>query len=610
MRLCIFTNRKKSWIFLLILALLMPLASCTSLPLSGGQPVFLPAAGEDPAGAVETYLQSYADPEAGVAVTVFDGSRRICEKYAGYADRESQTAVTEDSVFDWGECASLLVWISAMQLAEQGKLNLNRDVRFYLPAHLLSNLPAEKTISMIHLMNHTAGCQEVVSGRYYALGKRIPALEKALTALQPEMVFPTGKVTAYSAWGTSLAAYVIECITGQTYDQYVETHIFMPLGMENTALLPDLSDNPSVKERRRKMICYSRSGRALGNAIASRPLYPADMCAGTMEDFATFAQALLPGGEAWQQLFSEKETLLTFLKATDTYADETPKNSHGLWHIFAGTALVGHEGESLGCTSSLMLDLAGGTGLCVMTNIKNDNLINRGLREMVYGSYTGSAFDRDKALPSGFFGNAENVWSGPLSILSAWTPPLVVTELTTGITGYWQTDQLADGRMLLEQPTADRIQIPDADMKERTILLGWLVLSVLGALRSLLRCLRPSRRRALPGGDSTGDLGSQLRMAQIAGDFLTVILAVSLIVMVQLLSQTEGAGGFRWTLIMDAVAGILLLLLTFLVPILYLRGRRQEELTPRGIPLLLRQLTWTGALANILYWQIYAFWRL
>ena len=95
------------------------------------------------------------------AVAVFSGDD-IYTKYYGNADAENDIVTDENTVYEWGSVSKTMVWVSAMQLYEQGKLDLNEDVRKYLPEGFLKKLKYDTPITMIDLMNHKGGWQETV----------------------------------------------------------------------------------------------------------------------------------------------------------------------------------------------------------------------------------------------------------------------------------------------------------------------------------------------------------------------------------------------------------------------------------------------------------------
>ena len=91
-----------------------------------------------------------------MSVAVFDGENDIHIIY-GKSDIENDISANEDTVYEWGSVSKLLVWTSAMQLYEQGKLDLNKDICSYLPEGFLSKLNYDTPITMTDLMNHSAG---------------------------------------------------------------------------------------------------------------------------------------------------------------------------------------------------------------------------------------------------------------------------------------------------------------------------------------------------------------------------------------------------------------------------------------------------------------------
>ena len=69
---------------------------------------------------------------------------------AGNADIENQILVSEDTVFEWASVSKILIWISVLQLVEQGKLDLETDIKTYLPQHFRSKTNFDEPITMSH----------------------------------------------------------------------------------------------------------------------------------------------------------------------------------------------------------------------------------------------------------------------------------------------------------------------------------------------------------------------------------------------------------------------------------------------------------------------------
>ena len=383
-----------------ILALLMALLL---LPMTAG-------AEADVGQLIDEYIAENAATTAGLATAVFTGDSVVFERYAGYADRESGLSVTADTVIEWGSVTKLLTWVSVMQQAEAGRIDLTQDVRGYLPAGFLDGLTYDDPITMLDLMNHTPGLEEEALGLAVLDESRLSSLEEYLRSHQPRQVFRPGEVVAYSNWGVALAGYIVERVSGQPFHAYVQEHIFAPLGMQDTALASDLSDNPSVRERRHALRYYDADGTLLPYREVFTSDYPAGMCTSTLGDLVRFGQALLRRDEALlaPETWTELYTPTRFAGDTDE-----PVNCHGFWVTRLGVPVLSHAGNTAGCTAQLMLDLASGTGVAVLVNQSSEITFSTGIPELVFGAYDGEAVDY-----VGHVRYARAIFHGPLKLYS------------------------------------------------------------------------------------------------------------------------------------------------------------------------------------------------
>lgn len=367
---------------------------------------------------IEAFVEGHVDTSAAMAVEVFDREGAIYKSYFGYVDLESRKPIEEESVFEWGSATKTLVWVSVMQLYEQGRLDLREDIRHYLPDNFLTNLNYDKPVTMINLMNHDAGFQEMLTDLFVTDDKNVLPLAEQLKLHEPEQIYEPGTVTAYSNWGVALAAYIVEFISGQSFDEYAREHIFEKLGMEHTAIRPDLSDNEWVKEKRQELMCYSADRKAMGDCFYAISLYPAGMCASTLEDFSLFAQSLLLAEGESCPLFEKEETLAEMLSATSYYGDtDVPLNCHGFWTEEFGVSVMGHGGNTAGCSSNLMFHKESGIGVVVMTNQQNETVFNYDMLELIFGSFADSKLaGYNQQVQKGFFRSARTILTGPLSV--------------------------------------------------------------------------------------------------------------------------------------------------------------------------------------------------
>lgn len=104
---------------------------------------------------VDEYAAKYiGTTTAGASVLMVKDGEIILNTSYGYADVENKVKITPETVFEWGSVTKLLVWTSVMQLVEQGKLDLEEDIRAYLPDGFFTKLHYDKPITMLNLMHH------------------------------------------------------------------------------------------------------------------------------------------------------------------------------------------------------------------------------------------------------------------------------------------------------------------------------------------------------------------------------------------------------------------------------------------------------------------------
>ena len=396
------------------------------------------AYGDLPA-AIEAYVSNHEKTTCGLNVLVYDRDGTIYENSFGYADKEKALASNTDTVYEWGSISKLMVWISVMQLYEEGKIDLKADIQNYLPEGFLTNLRFDEPMTMIDLMNHQAGFQDT----YFiqtANRSELTSLEEALRTRQPKQVYVPREHTAYSNWGAALAAYIVQRISGTDYVSYVHEHILEPLQMEHTSIGPDYGDNEWVRNQRMKLKCYDADGEPIGGAgLYYILLYPAGSAAGTVGDLAKFARALTPDGKHPSPLFKKQATLKEMETPTGFYGStDVEKNLHGLFASYYGIETLGHGGNTFGCSSMLQFDPVSGVGMVLMTNQAHETTYNYDMYELVYGKFADSTFARMKReVPKGLLLNTRGIIEGPLSFLGAMG---VITYSEEDLDNWWYVE--------------------------------------------------------------------------------------------------------------------------------------------------------------------------
>jgi CubicO group peptidase (beta-lactamase class C family) len=170
---------------------------------------------------------------AGASVLVMKDGDILLKKGYGYADEKTKKSVDPNTtIFRLASISKLFTWVSVMQLEEQGKLDIDTDINRYLDFEIR---PAfGKPITLRNLMTHTGGFEEETRDIIITDPKWAVSLRDFLIQNQPRRLFPPGAIPAYSNYGVGLASYIVQRVSGEPFEQYVEGHIFGPLGMTHS----------------------------------------------------------------------------------------------------------------------------------------------------------------------------------------------------------------------------------------------------------------------------------------------------------------------------------------------------------------------------------------
>ena len=548
---------------------------------------------------IQDYVKEHEKTTAGMATAVFDKDGTIYKGNFGYMDKEKGIKADDDSVFEWGSVTKLTVWLSVMQLWEQGKINLEEDIRTYLPEGFFKNLRYDKPITMLDLMNHQAGFDETT---FYMRSDK--SIEEILKEQQPIQSFEPGTVTAYSNYGAGLAALIVERISGQTFADYAHKHIFQPLGMDKTAILPDLSDNSYVQKKRQETKGYDTKGNLLSKDHFITSIYPIGAATGTLKDLEKFAQALL----ARKTLFERPETWNTLYAASSTYPDtDIIRNGHGFWANEYGTTVLGHGGNTAGSTSRIMLDLEHGIGYVVMTNQGAEQNYNFQMPELVFGPRKTASKETQEQFSPGYYRTLRNFNQGPLAIfkmIPASADYLQEPSDDQRLPNNFWTIYQSQGKTRIAVAVADYEKVSDFDFFKDYVVLGLAGLGIIYALgllliSPLLGAYRLIFRKKQDQPDRTWKVWNLLTAVGI--------LAVPINLFLLFMSATSGDFSeiAQWRYMLFAALG-LLLTAAALLPLF----RKFREKLSKG-RLFLTAMTSLSALAvaaNILYWSLYQWW--
>jgi CubicO group peptidase (beta-lactamase class C family) len=183
----------------------------------------------------------HADIAGAVVAVVKDGKLLYAKGY-GYADVAKKIPVSpETTLFRPGSISKTFTWTAVMQQVELGKLDLDRDVNDYLDFKVP---PAfGKPITLRNIMTHSTGFEETIKDLFLTSDKDLRPNSEYLQVHMPARIFPPAVTPAYSNYATTLAAYVVERVSGQNFNDYVEERLFKPLDMPHATFRQPLPEN-------------------------------------------------------------------------------------------------------------------------------------------------------------------------------------------------------------------------------------------------------------------------------------------------------------------------------------------------------------------------------
>ena len=280
----------------------------------------------------------------GTVVGVTDGTETLFLRGYGSADLEKGTPVDpEITLFRPGSISKLFTWTAVMQLEEQGKLELTDPVEKYLDFQLPETF--DRPIRIIDLMNHTPGFEDRMIGLFVQDEKLKQTLKESVSRDIPRRVRPPGEEVSYSNYGTMLAGYIVERISGMPYEEYLEKHIFDPLGMDHSTfqqppppeLAVDLAAAYSYKNG-----TYTREKFEIVNGA------PAGAMSTTAADMLRFYRAYLNEGQLQGARILAEETVRRMRHPSFRQDPRANGGAHGFFEI--GTEEIrgfGHGGDTI-----------------------------------------------------------------------------------------------------------------------------------------------------------------------------------------------------------------------------------------------------------------------
>lgn len=303
----------------------------------------------------------------------------------GYANLEDRRTATSDTPYLLSSIAKTLIGTAVMQQVEAGRLDLDEDINTYLPFTVDNPRVDGETITLRHLATHTSGLidnyEDVYDPTYvpgdspialpdFLEGYYVPGGEYYYAEGNFSECLP-GECYQYSNIAASLAAYIVEVVSGEPFNEYVEHHILGPLGVENSHyFLTDYADHTVIA------MPYEpdEDGALEAYGYYGYPTYPDGHLYTTADDLGTYLAAIMNEGELNGARILTGESVEAMLTPQGVGREISP-----LEYVFSGKAgqaifwetmrgMYGHTGGDYGSCTMMFFEPEHKVGIVMLTN--------------------------------------------------------------------------------------------------------------------------------------------------------------------------------------------------------------------------------------------------
>ncbi|WP_220091011.1 serine hydrolase domain-containing protein [Micromonospora noduli] len=393
---------------------------------------------------------------AGATVAVVDDGKILTTRGYGYADTGAggNAAVPVDPdrhLFRMGSVSKLVTATAVLQLVQDGKLDLDTDVKTYLDFEL--PLRYERAVTVRHLLTHTAGFEERIAGLIGTDGGDLN-LRRSLMTDPPEQIYQPGTVPAYSNYSNALAGYIVERVSGTRFEEYVQRNVLDRAGMPSSTFEQPL---PAALRDRMSNGYDTSTGPAAPFEIVGTP--PPGALSAPATDMARFMLAQLGEPVGFAPLLDQPTRALMQRPALDatslgTLADG-PRMTLG---FFAedrnGHRILGHGGDTKYFHSHLQIYPDDRAGIFLSLNSNGSGALDsHELRESIVNGFADRYFPARDDQPTAGVDSATTAKHAALAAGTYESSRAIGSNFLTAIGLVGRTTvSVADGDRLLVEP--------------------------------------------------------------------------------------------------------------------------------------------------------------
>lgn len=343
----------------------------------------------------------------GVSIAVIDDGKIVWAKGYGVREKETETPIGTDTLFQAASISKPVTAAATMQLVQEGRLNLDTNVDSYLKSWQVpsNEFTVDQPVTLRGILTHTAGTS--VSGFLgYRPESPLPTTVQILQGAKPANSKPVvvirkpGTACSYSGGGVTIQQLILEEMTGMDFNAVLHQRVLQPLEMTHSTFSQPLPENLD-----------DRAARAhQGNKVHRRKwnVYPELAAAGlwtTPSDLARFAIEIRKAYRGESDLVLSQETARQMLTPSDLRTARG--DTFGLGPVVAGhgeTLEFSHSGGNVGFRCQMVMMVESGDGAVVMSNGGGGGMLNAEILHSIANAYhwpgTRHRIEQDAGEPS------------------------------------------------------------------------------------------------------------------------------------------------------------------------------------------------------------------
>ena len=230
--------------------------------------------------------KDYPSDGPGISILVAKDGKPIYRKAFGMADLELQVPLTPENVFELGSITKQFTAVAILMLQEQGKLKVTDDITKYIPDYPTQG----KSITIYQLLNHTSGIKSYTDMPSFMTQARLDKTPTELIEVfkNEPMDFEPGEKFKYNNSGYILLGFIIEKVSGMSYEDFIEQNIFSPLKMNDSYY----GSNSEIIPNRASGYKMENEGYANSDYLSMSLPYAAGSLMSTVDDLLKWQNAI------------------------------------------------------------------------------------------------------------------------------------------------------------------------------------------------------------------------------------------------------------------------------------------------------------------------------